>query len=269
VRRDTGVVRLADGGTLHFEDLGSGSAVVLVHPGLWDSRTWDPQIEPLLATGCRVLRYDVRGYGRSSDPTGPYSDVDDLAELLAARGIERAALVGCSMGGDIAIRFTLTHPERVWALVPVASGLQGFPWDEEELGPVFEPIQRAVEAGDLQRAVDLAMHVWAPLGTDDPDGWRIREIAMGNTRQFVMDESLQLPSDPAPVDWLEAIDAPTLVLVGDTDVSAIERIADLLAARIPGARKVLIEQADHVVNLRQPDRFNQVVLDFLARTRED
>ena len=121
------------GGSLHYEVAGEGPAVTLIHPGLWDSRTWDPQVPVLVDAAFRVIRYDVRGYGRSSRLTGePYSHVRDLEALLDFLEVPLTILVGCSMGGAIAIDFTLEHPDRVAALVVAASGLGGFEASEEE-----------------------------------------------------------------------------------------------------------------------------------------
>jgi 3-oxoadipate enol-lactonase len=262
-----GTLALADGGTFHFEDVGDGPAVVLLHPGLWDMRTWEPQIAPLLEAGFRVLRFDQRGYGNSSMPDRPYSSVEDAIALMDERGIDTAAFVGCSMGGAVALQTVIEHPDRAWALVPVASGCPGFPWDEELEATLFAPIEEAMESGDLVRATDEAMKVWAALGTDDPVGARIKEIALDNTQNFEIEEELDVWEKYPTYEHLEEIDVPTLVIVGDTDVRTIEEVADVLATRIPGARKVLIEQADHVVNLRQPEAFDAAVVPFLIEAR--
>jgi pimeloyl-ACP methyl ester carboxylesterase len=99
---------------------------VFLHPGLWDGRVWDEQFAVFSRT-YRVLRFDFRGYGRSSrpDPGLPYSHVSDLSAVMDAAGIERASLVGNSMGGRVAIDFALTHPERVDALVLAATNVGG------------------------------------------------------------------------------------------------------------------------------------------------
>jgi len=262
-----GAITLADGGSLHFEDVGDGPAVALLHPGLWDMRTWEPQVTTLIDAGFRVVRFDQRGYGESSMPEATYSSVDDTIALLDERGIEMAAFVGCSMGGAVSLQTVIEHPERAWALVPVASGCPGYPWDEELEATLFAPIEAAMDAGDLVLATDEAMKVWAALGVDDPAGARIREIALDNTQNFTMDEELDVWSMYPTYDHLQEIDVPTLVIVGDTDVRTIEEIADLLATRIPGARKILIEQADHVVNMRQPEAFDAAVLPFLLEAR--
>src|SRR5436190_22523092 len=106
---------------LRYEITGDGAPpVVLLHEGIVDSRSW-AKVVPLLVPHHTVVTYDQRGYGRSPRPDGPYSLVEDLRSVLDAAGLDQAALVGTSRGGRIAIDFTLTHPERVTALVPVAA----------------------------------------------------------------------------------------------------------------------------------------------------
>jgi pimeloyl-ACP methyl ester carboxylesterase len=102
-----------NGGRLEYELAGAGPAVAFLHPGLWDRRAWDDQFD-VFAERHRVVRHDARGYGRSSrpEPGRPYSHVEDLGAVLDAAGIDRAALVGCSMGGGTALHFALVHPDR-------------------------------------------------------------------------------------------------------------------------------------------------------------
>jgi 3-oxoadipate enol-lactonase len=262
-------VDLPDGAKLHYEIAGEGPAVTLIHPGLWDMRTWDREFEALADAGYRVLRYDVRGYGKSSrpQPGAAYSHVRDLEELLAVEEVTQTALVGCSMGGGIALDHALVHPEQVWALVLVASALPGFePTEEEEEwdAEVEAPIQHAIDAGDLDRAQALTLEIWASLGTDDERGGRIRQIAFDNIHLLEMDESAQEPLEPPPAHRLEEYDVPTLILDAEHDPPYMHRIADLLARGIMGSLKVVVEGADHVVNLRQPERFEELALDFLA-----
>jgi pimeloyl-ACP methyl ester carboxylesterase len=106
------------GGRLWFERAGEGFPVVLLHPGLWDSRIWDPQFEAF-AESHDVLRYDRRGYGRSDRVTEPSSDLRDLRALVAAQWVERCALVGCAAGAQLALDFALEHPSVVDAVVLV------------------------------------------------------------------------------------------------------------------------------------------------------
>jgi pimeloyl-ACP methyl ester carboxylesterase len=163
-----------EGGRLFYEEAGSGRAVVFVHPGLWDRRAWDDQV-PVFAERFRTIRYDVRGYGKSTKPEREYSNVEDLYAMLTYLGVERAAVIGCSMGGQIAIDFTLEHPEMVTALIPVAAGLSGYEGGEEEekWEAIEAPITEALKNGDIEGAIEFALALWAPLGTDDPAGRRI------------------------------------------------------------------------------------------------
>jgi pimeloyl-ACP methyl ester carboxylesterase len=266
-----GAVELADGAHLAFEDVGEGPAVLLVHPGLWDMRTWDPQIDPFVGAGFRVIRYDLRGYGRSSRTTdAPYSHVADLVALLDHLGVDRAALVGCSIGGEIVIDAAVTHPERAWALVPVAAGAGGLEPLAEEIDwweDAFAGVEEAVEAGDLVTARDLQLRIWAPLGTDDDAGSAIRRIAFDNIHELTMDESGIVEIDPPAAHRLQDIDVPTLVIKAELDPSFLRRAGDVVAAGIPGARELQIDAADHVVNLRRPAAFDDAVLPFLLEVR--
>jgi len=266
-----GFVEVSDGARLRYDIVGEGPDVVLLHPGLWDRRTWDRQLETFSAAGYRVIRYDARGYGESSRLSGePYSHVRDLVELMDALDIETAALVGCSMGGGIELEFALEHPDRVWALVPVAAGLGGFEAFEEEEDwweAANVPVEEAIAAGDLERAEDARLAIWAPLGTDDVAGARIRELAFANIHELTMDESALEELDPPAAARLAEIDVPTLVLEADHDPPFSRRESRTIAEGILDARLVVIEDADHVVNLRQPDRFDEVVLAFLDEVR--
>ncbi len=255
------------GGSLYFEVGGDGPVVTLIHPGLWDSRTWDPQVPVLLDAAFRVVRYDVRGYGRSSRLTGePYSHVRDLAALLDHLDVPLTTLVGCSMGGGIALDFTLEHPDRVGALVAVASGLGGFePLEQEEdwWEAINAPIDAAIDAGDLERAEELRMGIWAPLGTDDDAGRLIRQIAFDNIHELTMDESGEEELDPPAAKRLGEIDVPTLVMIAEHDPPHMVRAGELIAHGILGAQKLVVEGADHVVNLRRPVEFDAALLAFL------
>ncbi len=258
-----------NGGRLAFEAAGDGEGVVFLHPGLWDMRTWDPQFG-VFSRVYRAVRYDVRGYGRSSrpQPGRPYSHVEDLVAVMDAAGLDHAALVGCSMGGRIALDAALAVPGRVAALVLAASAAGGFEdvtaEEESEWEALDRPVEEAIELGELERAQELRLRIWAPLGTADEAGQRIRQIALDNLHELTMDESGAEELDPPAFERLEEVAAPTLVLPADHDPMYLRRLGRVLAERIPNARLVEIPNVDHVVGLRRPAEFNAAVLGFLG-----
>jgi 3-oxoadipate enol-lactonase len=264
----TDVVEVNDG-MLEFDVAGEGLAVAFLHPGLWDRRTWDHQVG-LFAKTYRVLRYDARGYGRSSRPERgrPYSHVEDLVAVMDAAGIDRAALVGCSMGAATAIDAALVIPERVTALVLAAPGINGdfdlTAQEEAELERLHGPVEAALSAGDLRDAQEARMGIWAALGAADDAGRRIRDIAFDNLQELEMDESAARQIDPPPIERLEGIMVPTLILPAERDPGAYRRVAETLASRIPDARLVRIPNTDHVLNMRRPAEFDDAVLSFLG-----
>jgi pimeloyl-ACP methyl ester carboxylesterase len=241
---------------LHHEVTGDGPAVVFLHEGFVDSRSWDAQV-PALAERFTVIRYDQRGYGRSPRWDGAYSNVDDLRTLLDSLGVDRAALVAASRGGRIAIEFALAHPERVSALVLVASGLRGFRF---EVGTPEQEArwEEAEKTGDLEAMADIDLEVWAPLG----DAGGLRQMALDNAHTNLVEDP-EVPPEQLAVDRLAELRVPTLVITGNEDVHAMDEIGDKLEREIAGARRVRMSACDHFPAIRKPDEFNRLLADFL------
>ena len=148
---ESGYADVSDGGRLYWEHAGRGPVIVLIHAGLWDRRIWDAQMEPF-AESHRVVRYDLRGFGRSSPLEQPFSAREDLAELLGALGIDQAALVGCSIGGGLAVDFAIEFPGSVSALVAGCAGASGDPTDDDEA--TFGARNRAPQDNQIALGVD-------------------------------------------------------------------------------------------------------------------
>jgi pimeloyl-ACP methyl ester carboxylesterase len=265
-QRETGMA-LTNGARLHYEIAGAGEPLVLVHAGIADGRMWDGQVARF-ARRYRVVRYDMRGFGRSAIVEGPYAHHEDLRTLLDSLGIERAFLVGCSMGGRTIIDFALEHPGRVRALVLVGSALGGFDAGEDP-PKQWEELVAAEDAGDLGRVSELEVQIWVdgpyrgPDGVDSAVRDLVREmnlIALKNEASGLGDER---PLEPPAVNRLVEIQVPTLVIVGDLDRPEIIEAADLLQKRIPRARRAVIPGTAHLPNLERPQGFNRVVLEFL------
>jgi 3-oxoadipate enol-lactonase len=254
---------------VYAEVAGEGPEIVLFHEGICDSRMWDPQWEAFTRSH-RVLRFDFRGYGRTPLSRGKYSAAQDVIELLDEHGFERAALVGVSLGGRVALEVALAQPERVSALVLVGSGLPGHDWSDE-MKATWEEEEAAFNAGDLDAAVEVTLRTWVdgprrkPEDVDPSVRSRVAEMQRRALElyQEVGDDAEEelLVADVA--DRLADIQAPTLVVVGTEDVPDIHAIADKLASEIPGARRATIENAAHVPSMERPEEFEQLVLGFI------
>lgn len=252
---------------IYFERSGAGPAVLFIHAGVADLRMWDSQVE-VLSEHFDCIRFDMRGFGRTENRAESYSPSADVTALLDHLQIERADLVGLSMGGGNAVRFALEHPDRVLSLCLVAAGVGGWeePPNEAELSELAE-VEKAFAAQDWDLAVELEVQYWLDgPGRAGRVGDEIREKMIQMCRRAygrAEPAARPLPLDPPAIRRLSEIDVPTLVIVGTFDESSILDIADVLAERIPGAKKIVYEGAAHMINLEQPDRFNSDLLNFL------
>ncbi len=248
---------------LHYEVRGSGAPLVLLHGFSLDLRMWDAQVG-WLARDHRVVRYDMRGHGRSAEAGAPFSHHEDLAGLLEELGLERAVLVGLSMGAEVAIDFAIAHPERVSGLVLASPGLSGYQpqGSFEWMGAVMT----ALQAGDARAATRAWVETPLMRIEGDPGAdAAMRVIALDNWDVWTGDPSLRRRLDPPAVGRLAEIDAPTLVLVGAADLLDTRAVADTLAARVPGAEKVTVPGAGHLLNLAAPAAFDAALQAFLER----
>jgi 3-oxoadipate enol-lactonase len=258
-----------NGAELNYELTGEGPAVVLVHEGVCDSRMWDELVEAL-APEFTVLRYDMRGYGESTLPPGPYSQSGDLLGLLDHAGIERAALVGVSYGGRVALDTAFVSPERVAALVLASPGLRDHDWSPTvtEFGDEEE---RLLDGGDIEAATDLNVRLWVdgPDRSSDPAREEVRERVREMQRRAFEIQVAAYAANPPPgpedpvVLRLGEITAPTLVTVGDADVPDFREIAEKLETQLPDVRKVVFEDTAHTIPLERPEEFGKLALEFL------
>lgn len=257
----TSTMVAVDGGEVWADDSGgAGAPLVLLHPGIGDSRFWEPVLPALTAT-YRVIRYDARAYGRSPAPTAKFSLYEDLVAVLDHYGLDRVAIAGCSQGGGSALTLAVERPERVFALVLLCPGIPGFPWpqtqDSEAPDEAEAEYERALAAGDVEGLAAVAQRVWAAAGPTPAVMEQLRSasraaIALGDLEQ----------DDPPVFDRLGSISVPTSLLVGDADYPPLIEADRQAAARIPGCELTVVPGMDHLPTLREPD----LVLATITRT---
>jgi pimeloyl-ACP methyl ester carboxylesterase len=258
-----------NGTRLYYEVAGTGEPLVLVHGQGLDTRMWDDQFA-VFAEHYRVVRYDMRGYGRSALPTGElYAPGEDLMALMRHLDILQAHVVGLSRGGRVAIDFALTYPQALISLVLVDAALGGFQWTA--FGESLREVKVAWRTGGREAACQrwLTDALFAPA-------WKIPAVAAHLT-QMVTDYpgwatwaegGCIRPLDPPAIERLDRIEVPTLVMVGELDLPDFRAIAQRLADGIPHAQSLVLSEVGHMANMEDPDRFNAVVLDFLAACQE-
>lgn len=268
-----GVVVASDGVRLHAEAHGEGPAVLLSCALNTTCENWRPQVEPLVAAGYRLLLWDYRGHGRSDapeDPTAYSMDrvVRDLGQVLDALAPGAPAVLGgLSFGGLASLHFALRHPDRVRALLLVDTG-PGFKnpdaqkrWEESVERTASYLERRGLEAFVASRAAESLVGRRPELPAA-----RAAARAIAAQRAHGLANFGRRVAAPAPpvIDALSGIGVPALVVVGEHD-DAYLRSADVLAAKLPRAEKVVIPDAGHIVNIECADAFDAAVLGFLAR----
>ena len=202
----------------------------------------------------------------------PYSMERDLYSLLQYLGVEKAYVLGLSMGGALAIDFTLQYPEMVDALITVGAGLSGYEEDDpEELKAKFATMDEAFKSGDIARSVEISLQIWTdgPYRTPEQVDPQVRErVRAMTTRNFERGDDEEVRPqhmEPPAAGRLSEIHVPTLIIVGDQDVEIILKIADSLEKGIAGSKKVVIPGTAHHLNMEKPEVFNRVVIDFLEQ----
>jgi 3-oxoadipate enol-lactonase len=259
----------AEGVRLHWRVEGPDDAptILFVNSLGTDLRMWDPQVAALRSS-FRVVRHDSRGHGASDSPAGPYSIEllgSDVVGLLDALAIGRAHVCGISMGGMVALWLAARHPERIeraiFASTAVKIGSKDL-WDERTraveaggMNAIREAVmQRLLTSSFRERHPRMARRVEATLESTPPDGYAASCLA-------VRDADL--------TELVGSIRAPSLIVAGADDVATPPSDAENLHERIAGSELVVLEDASHLCNIEQPERFNQVVLRFLGAGRDE
>lgn len=232
---------------------------------MWDAQ-WDAFTQKY-----RVIRFDMRGHGKSDPAQRPRNRRDDLFQLLGHLHVERAALLGCSFGGTIMVDFVLEHPEMVSALITASSAPSGFLLQGDPPPLVLEMIT-ASQQGDTARVSELQLRIWVdgPYRQPEQVNPLVRECAavvnripVGLNTWVVADAQPLNPLDPPAIGRLSAIHTPALIMAGTLDDAEVLRATRVMTDAIKGAQKHFFSQSAHVPNMEEPEEFTQVVLSFL------
>lgn len=259
------------GAPLYYEVAGTGQPLLLIHSGITDSRMWDNQFH-MFSQQYRVVRYDLRGYGKSMIPAGPFANHEDVAALLEHLDIKQAHVIGISFGGLVALDFTLAYPEKVTSLVLGAPSVSGRQSSSADVQRFEEEEEAFLEKGDLAGATELNLRMWVDGPRRTPDQvdptvrQRIYEMQYHAFTVPIPGEAELLPLEPPAISRLAEIHVPTLLIVGEYDIPDKHELVGQLAVEIPQAKLIVIPGAAHIVNMEQPAEFNRVVLEFLKES---
>jgi pimeloyl-ACP methyl ester carboxylesterase len=241
---------------------------LLIHAGIADRRMWQPQIDALRAVGRRVIAPDLRGFGDHPLEPVPFSHLRDVEVLLEGP----AAVIGCSLGGRVALELAVNRPDLVERLVVIGPGLPGWEWSAETRAG-WDDEEACFERGDLEAAAEACLRLWLDGQGRPPN--EVNPAVRTLVRSMVLRsyelqqgawEAGAAEEDPpgAPVgERLGEIRCPTLVLVGSRDTPDMQAIAAHVADSIGGARLERVPRAAHLPSLERPNEVNALLLAFL------
>ena len=270
IKTTTGYLDLGDG-QLYYETAGEGMPLILAHAAFLDSRMFDA-IWERLAKQFRVIRYDMRGFGKSSPVAGPLARRYDLDRLLTHLDVTQAHLVGCSLSGEIGLDLALEQPQRFKSLTLVGATPSGFQLQGEPPCYIMEMIA-ALQSGNFDRANELQIRIWLDGEQREPQqvdatlrkkALEMNRIPVAQNTFFLSDMQPANPLDPPAITRLESVTCPTWIVAGALDHGEVLRAADEMVKRIPGARKTIIESSGHVPSYEQPESFAKMLMDFLS-----
>jgi 3-oxoadipate enol-lactonase len=250
--------------SINYDVAGRGPTVVFIHGWAHNISVWDDQV-PAFKTRYQVVRYDSRGFGRSTGFADESAEPQDLLVLLEALHVNRAYIVGHSRGGSVALRFASAYPNRVAGLVLYGAFPQGFP-APAEVGQFFGSLSSIAKQNGLDSVGKLVLASpigWVPPGRNDI-AEHYRRLWSAYNGKDLLDphpESGRVPT--VSIAQLSNLRVPTLVIIGDHEAPFIAAAADTLARHIPGAKKVVIPNAGHGAHFAQPASFNSAIMDFI------
>jgi 3-oxoadipate enol-lactonase len=256
---NSGYINLGED-SIFCETAGSGNVILLIHDGLLHREVWNDQFS-FFSKNFKVIRYDRRGYGKSSPATGTYTHLNDLETLFKQLKIDSAILVACSSGGALAIDFAIENPQKVKGLVIVGAVVGGFSYTSHMLN----------RGGHLPDSFENDFEESIYYATDDPyeiyfKNTNAKEKAVDmlkNYPQRIYNRQKYIRHETPTYRRLDEIKAPTLILVGEFDIPDVHSHAGAINAGILNSKRIIVPKSGHLIPIEQPDLLNETVLSFL------
>ena len=250
---------------IFYESAGKGDVLIFIHDGLVHREIWDEQFS-YFSQKYRVIRYDRRGYGKSSEAKGVFSNLEDLLSLFAQLKVDKACLIAMSSGGRLAIDFTLQYPDKVSSLILVGAVVGGFPYTQHFYS----------RGGHLPADLKTTDERRYYYVVDDPyEIYRANKAATEKAARLVKNNpskghgsASDRPPGKPPYQRLDEINIPALILVGEFDIPDVHAHAGAIQAGIADAKRDIIPNAGHLIPLEQPALFNESVEKFLEGSDE-
>jgi pimeloyl-ACP methyl ester carboxylesterase len=250
-------------GNLYYQKKGAGPFLVFIHGICLDHRMWEKQIN-YFSTSFTCISVDLRGFGKSSVPTGtPYSFHEDLKTLFDSLQInEPVVLVALSMGGKAAVNFALAYPQKTKALILSDVAVDGFSFKEFKLDAIYDAGKQ--KGVDTANQLFLDHPIFSSTRSDSAAFHDLRNMILSYSGwQWIHKNPIQGLTPPA-IQQLDQIKMPVLIITGEKDNQDFQQIADILHQNIKHSLRKQIKGAGHMCNMDQPDAFNKIVSDFLA-----
>lgn len=259
-----------NGARISYEEEGSGPPIVLIHAGVTARGMWD-EVASLLTDDHRVIRYDLRGFGETVEDTEQEWRMDtDLIGVMDAAGVDRAVVVGVSMGGGAALDAAVSFPERVRGVVAINPGLSGFESDHGEWAITrFKAMNPLWDVGDFEGVARLETEVWLAgphRSLDDMPADKIDRMREWLLVSYPKEPfSRQQDLDPPTSTRLGEIRCPVLAVLGEFDLPSVGATVDHIATEAPTATKATIEGTAHLSPWEKPEEFARILRQWLVR----
>ena len=275
-KADSGYAEV-NGTKLYYEVAGKGMPLVFIHGSFGDRRHWDFQFKEL-SKKYRVMRYDLRGFGRSAlpDTAKIYRDADDLNALMIFLGISKAHICGLSSGSFIVFDFAFSYPDKCISLIPIGPRIAGDESDEYKT-PATDSLRTAVS-----KMVDILKSKGKKEATDylwKANNCLSKSIRSPATRNALLKMGYEYTwwrylhvnkreyAFPAAINKLNEINIPTLVVTAEYDLEKCKEVAQLIAKNVPHAKLISLKGAGHIMNMDQPAKFNKIISGFIDKLK--